>query len=185
MRRHQREREEETAQATIEPPAREDPAGLLALQRSAGNAAVARALARRALQRVGGWKGVDSKSPNAGEMSVTDKGTGFKARRIPIDGIAQGNQGDDLDKVAKETEKDGVKTQHTTREFTQEKATGGKAIVRDPRGRHDHQGHERRGPPAPARAHDRLPAARRTRPATSTSSTSRSRSRRRPRASVC
>ncbi len=134
MRRHQREREEEAAQATIEPPAREDPAGLLALQRSAGNAAVARALARRALQRVGGWKGVDSKSPNAGEMSVTDKGTGFKARRIPIDGIAQGNQGDDLDKVAKETEKDGVKTQHTTREFTQEKATGGKAIVVIPEG---------------------------------------------------
>ena len=134
MRRHQREREEEAAQATIEPPAREDPAGLLALQRSAGNAAVARALARRALQRVGGWKGVDSKSPNAGEMSVTDKGTGFKARRIPIDGIAQGNQGDDLDKVATSSEKDGVKTERKTREFTTEKATGGKAIVVIPEG---------------------------------------------------
>ncbi len=122
------------AQATIEPPARADPAGLLALQRSAGNAAVARALARRALQRVGGWKGVDSKSPNAGEMSVTDKGTGFKARRIPIDGITQGNQGDDLDKVATSSEKDGVKTERKTREFTAEKATGGKAIVVIPEG---------------------------------------------------
>ncbi len=114
---------------------RDDPAGVLALQRSAGNAAVARALARRQLQRVGGWTGVNSKSPNAGEMSVTDKGTGQKARRIPIDGIAQGNQADDLNKHALTTEaKDGTKTEHNTSDFTSEKADNGKAIVVIPEG---------------------------------------------------
>jgi hypothetical protein len=136
VRRHEHEPERDTARATIAPPAREDPAGLLALQRGAGNAAVARALVRRQLQRVGGWKGVNSKSPNAAEMSVTDKGTGFKARRIPIDGIPQGNQDDDLDKVAV-TDRDqaGVVTaEHKTREYTSEKATGGKAIVVIPEG---------------------------------------------------
>jgi hypothetical protein len=119
--------------ATVAPPAREDPAGLLALQRSAGNAAVARALARRALQRVGGWTGVDPKSPNAGEMSVG------KARRIPIEGIKEGNQEDDLNKViktevvdkGKDTEH---KVEHKTREYTTEKASGGRAIVVIPEG---------------------------------------------------
>ena len=112
-----------------EPQRREDPAGLLALQRSAGNAAVARALARRQLQRVGGWTGVNSKSPNAGEMSVG------KARRIPIDGIKEGNQGDDLDKVAVTVKKKGEPDEeHKTSEYTSEKATGGKAIVVIPEG---------------------------------------------------
>jgi hypothetical protein len=139
VRRREREPTQDTPQATIEPPAREEPTGLLALQRSAGNAAVARALARRNLQRVGGWKGVGSKSPNAGEMSITDKGTGFKARRIPIDGIKEANQADDLDKVAKtetldkgkETER---KVEHKTREYTSESSAGGKAIVVIPEG---------------------------------------------------
>jgi hypothetical protein len=114
---------------------REDPAGLLALQRSAGNAAVTRALARRQLQRVGGWKGVNSKSPNAGEMSITDKGTQQKARRIPIDGIPQGNVDDDLNKHAlTTTAKDGTKTDHTTSDFTSERPDNGKAIVVIPEG---------------------------------------------------
>jgi hypothetical protein len=135
VRAHERETEQDSAQATIEPPARDDPAGLLALQRSAGNAAVARALARRQLLRVGGWKGVNSKSPNAAEMSITDKGTGFKARRIPIEGIKEGNQADDLDKVAVTEKENGVVTaEHKTREYTSEKATGGKAIVVIPEG---------------------------------------------------
>ncbi len=130
MRRYERKPERDTQQVTA---AREDPAGLLALQRSAGNAAVARALARRALQRVGGWTGVNSKSPNAGEMSVG------KARRLPIEGIKEGNQDDDLNKVAKtETVDKGKdtehKVEHKTSEYTTEKASGGKAIVVIPEG---------------------------------------------------
>ena len=46
-------------------------------------------------------------------MSVTDKGTGHKARRIPIDGIPQGNQTDDLETVAVKIKKDeGKPTEH-------------------------------------------------------------------------
>ena len=134
MRRREREPEPHTAQATTAPPARERSLDVLALQRSAGNAAVARALGRR-LQRAGGWKGADPKSPNAAEMSVTDKGTGHKARRIPIEGIPEGNQADDLDKVAVTVKKKGQPdVEHKTREYTSEKATGGKAIVVIPEG---------------------------------------------------
>lgn len=107
---------------------------MLALQRGAGNAAVAQALARRALQRVGGWKGADPKSPNAGERTVTDKASGFSARRIPIDGIPEGNKSDDLQSTAvtevqnKNTPEQKI-IEHKTAEYTSETSSGGKAIV--------------------------------------------------------
>jgi hypothetical protein len=99
---------------------------------------VARALERRALQRVGGWSGVGSKSPNKDELTVTDKG-GQSARRIPIEGIPQGNQTSDLDDVTSEKTIDkGLPTErketHTVRERTSESAGGGKAIVVIPTG---------------------------------------------------
>jgi hypothetical protein len=108
---------------------------LIALQRSAGNAVVARAL----LARVGGWKGggVDPKSPNAGEMTVTEKG-GKSARRIPIQGIPEGNVADDLQDTASQekVEKDGEKKtiNHPVSERTSESAAGGRAIVIIPTG---------------------------------------------------
>lgn len=108
---------------------------MLALQRSFGNAAVARAM----LARVGGWSGAGKGSPNAGEMNVDDKPSGKSARRIPIDGIPQGNVKDDMDDVTntevvdkdKETEH---KVDHKVSERTSESATGGKAIVVIPTG---------------------------------------------------
>ena len=108
---------------------------LLALQRSAGNAVVARAL----LARVGGWKGggVDPKSPNAGEMTVNESG-GRSARRIPIQGIPEGNQGDDSKETAYQTkvgEGEEKKTvDHPVSEVTSESAAGGRAIVVVPTG---------------------------------------------------
>ena len=108
---------------------------LIALQRSAGNAVVARAL----LARVGGWKGggVDPKSPNAGEMTVTEKG-GKSARRIPIQGIPEGNQGSDAQETAYQTktgEGEEKKTvDHAVSEVTSESAAGGRAIVIVPTG---------------------------------------------------
>jgi hypothetical protein len=108
---------------------REDPGGVLALQRSAGNAAVARAL----LQRVGGWKGASPKTPNAGEMTVTEKTSGRSARRIPIEGIPQGTVKDDAEEVALTTTPDKTKPKetvdHKVSEFTSETSAGGRAIV--------------------------------------------------------
>ena len=108
---------------------------MLALQRSAGNAAIARAL----LARAGGWHGVGKGSPNAAEQTVDDKASGKSARRIPIDGIPQGNAEDDLDKTASSELVDkGKDTEHTVNhkvsERTSESATGGKAIVVIPTG---------------------------------------------------
>jgi hypothetical protein len=115
--------------------ARREEHPVLELQRSAGNAAVARAL----LARLGGWHGVGKGSPNAGESTVADKASGKSARRIPIDGIPQGSVKEDLDEVAstetvdkgKDTEHD---VQHKVSERTGESAAGGKAIVVIPTG---------------------------------------------------
>lgn len=113
---------------------REDPGGVLALQRSAGNAAVVRAL----LQRAGGWKGSAPKTPNAGEMTVTEATSGRSARRIPIEGIPQGTVKDDADEVALTTTPDKTKPKetvdHKVSEFTSETSAGGRAIVVIPTG---------------------------------------------------
>ena len=117
------------SQRPADTPARADPTGVLALQQSAGNAAVVRAL----VQRVGGWKGARPTSPNAGEMTVTEKTSGKSARRIPIDGIPQGNMKDDADEVALTTTPDKTKPKetvdHKVSEYTSESAAGGRAIV--------------------------------------------------------
>jgi len=121
-------------EAPREPELRDDPGGVLALQRSAGNAAVARAL----LQRVGGWKGAAPKTPNAGEMTVTEKVSGKSARRIPIEGIPQGTVTDDANEVALTTTPDKTKPKetvnHPVSEFTSETSAGGRAIVVIPAG---------------------------------------------------
>jgi len=108
---------------------------LLALQRTAGNALVARAL----LARAGGWKGggVGPKSPNAGEMTVTESG-GKSARRIPIQGIPEGNRGEDFQETAFQTKtgegEDKKTVDHPVSEVTSESAAGGRAIVIVPTG---------------------------------------------------
>ncbi len=134
MKELRRRRPHTTDEAPRTQAVREDPGGVLALQRSAGNAAVARAL----LQRVGGWKGAAPKTPNAGEMTVTDKTSSKSARRIPIDGIPQGNVNEDFDEVALTTTPDKTKPKetvdHKVSEFTSESAAGGKAIVVIPTG---------------------------------------------------
>lgn len=121
-------------EAPPEPAPRQDVSGLIALQRSAGNAFVTRAL----LARVGGWKGVNSKSPNASERTVTEKGGGG-ARRIPIDGIPEGTQDDDATDMTSEEIKDkGLETEtkikHTVSEKTRESSAGGRAIIVIPTG---------------------------------------------------
>jgi hypothetical protein len=63
-------------------------AGLLALQRAAGNAAVGALLTRAVLQRQVGWTGVDPDSWNAKPRDVPGA-TGVK--RIPIEGITRGH----------------------------------------------------------------------------------------------
>jgi hypothetical protein len=70
---------------------------------------------------------------------VADKASGKSARRIPIDGIPQGNVKDDLEEVAStETVDKGKDTEHEVkhkvRERTSESAAGGKAIVVIPTG---------------------------------------------------
>lgn len=121
-------------------PPRPDVAGVLALQRSAGNAAVSRALAGPTLQRAGGWTGKDvgAKSPNRNEMEVKEDG-GKSARRIPIEGIPEGNVKDDSDDTATERTIDkGKPTERkettTVSQHTSEEATGGRAIVVIPTG---------------------------------------------------
>jgi hypothetical protein len=108
---------------------------VLELQRSAGNAAVARAL----LARLGGWHGVGKGSPNASDSTVADKASGKSAHRIPIDGIPQGNVKEDLDEVTgtETVDKDKPtehKVDHHVSERTGESAGGGKAIVVIPTG---------------------------------------------------
>jgi hypothetical protein len=116
-------------------PARARVSGMLALQRSAGNAAVA-----RALQRVGGWTGKDisTRSPNAAERTVTDKASGKSARRIPIEGIPQGTTMDDAKQTALTTVPDKTKPKetvdHPVAEYTRESSAGGRAIVVIPTG---------------------------------------------------
>jgi hypothetical protein len=125
----------EHREPAVEPVAAPPVLDLLDLQRSAGNAAVARAL----LQRAGGWKkgGVDPKSPNAGEMTVTESG-GKSARRIPIEGILEGNQDTDWKETAYQQvvgEGADKKTiDHAVSEVTTESAAGGRAIVIIPTG---------------------------------------------------
>jgi hypothetical protein len=119
-------------------PAGEDPGGVLALQRSAGNAAVVRALSRGVPQR-DGWTGVGKDSPNAGDMTVTDKASGRRARRLAIHGIPQGNQKSDLEDVAveqtvNEHTPDEHVVKHKTKEFTSESPGDGEAIVVIPDG---------------------------------------------------
>lgn len=130
-RRDPSEREPPAAEPAAAPPVLD----LLALQRSAGNAAVTRAL----LQRAGGWHkgGVDPKSPNAGEMTVTEPG-GASARRIPIEGIPEGNQDSDAKEIAYEQVtgegENKVKIEHPVTDVTAESAAGGRAIVIVPTG---------------------------------------------------
>jgi hypothetical protein len=85
-------------QPTVEPAAGVAPvalpgvmsvAGVLALQRTAGNAAVGAALRRAALARKVGWTGVDKDSWNAGPQEVKS-GKGIK--RIPVEGLKQGHR---------------------------------------------------------------------------------------------
>ena len=134
MKEVRRRRTHSPDEAPRAPELREDPGGLLALQRSVGNAAIARAL----LQRVGGWTGSAPKTPNAGEMTVTEKASGKSARRIPIEGIPQGSVHDDKDEVALTTTPDKTKPKetvdHKVSEFTSETSAGGRAIVVIPMG---------------------------------------------------
>ena len=88
---------------------------------------------------MGGWKGggVGDKSPNAGEMTVTESG-GKSARRIPIEGIPEGNQDTDAKETAYQQvigEGEDKKTiDHAVSEVTTESAAGGRAIVIVPTG---------------------------------------------------
>lgn len=68
--------------ATDPTPDRREPHPLLALQRRAGNQAVATVL------RVGGWSDAKPGSGNAGESTATDPGSAVAVRRIPLTGIA-------------------------------------------------------------------------------------------------
>jgi hypothetical protein len=76
-------------------------AGVLALQRTAGNTAVQALLSRAsgaAIQRRVGWTGVDPKSWNAGPKDVRDGPRDKGVKRIPVEGITRGHASDAVDK---------------------------------------------------------------------------------------
>jgi hypothetical protein len=64
-------------------------AGVLALQRAAGNVAVGAVLRRAALARDAGWTGVDPGSWNAGPREVK---SGKGVKRVPVEGLKQGHR---------------------------------------------------------------------------------------------
>ncbi|HEU5485949.1 MAG TPA: hypothetical protein VFU98_13660, partial [Microlunatus sp.] len=71
-----------SAPATDSPPAHRQPHPLLALQRGAGNRAVATVL------RIGGWSDAEPGSGNERESPATDPSSTTGFRRIPVTGIA-------------------------------------------------------------------------------------------------
>jgi hypothetical protein len=102
-------------------------AGVLALQRTAGNAAIARAV----LARNAGWTGVDPGSWNAGPQEVKS-GKGIK--RVPVEGLKQGHRskGGKQDDAGQKVDDPETGTWSPVSEQTPESAgadSGGRAVV--------------------------------------------------------
>ncbi|HET8755080.1 MAG TPA: hypothetical protein VFM58_03675 [Solirubrobacteraceae bacterium] len=112
--------------------------GVLALQRAAGNAAVARAF----LLRDVGWKGVDPQSWNAGPQEVK---SGKGIRRVPVEGLKQGHRspGGKQDDPREEVDDPETGVWGKVSDQTPEAAggdSGGRAVVLIPNGLPDTAG---------------------------------------------
>jgi hypothetical protein len=111
-------------------------AGVLALQRTAGNVAVGAVLRRAALARNVGWTGVDPDSWNAGPREVKGgKGT----RRVPVEGLKQGHRspGGKQDDASEKSDDPDTGTWGKVGDQTPEAAgadSGGRAVVLIPNG---------------------------------------------------
>ena len=134
-----------TPQPTVEPapgvapaalPGVASIAGVLALQRTAGNAAVGAVLRRAVLARDAGWKGVDPQSWNAGPREV--KG-GKGVKRVPVEGLKQGHKspGGKQDDAKEKVDDPETGVWNKVSDLTPESAggdTGGRAVVLIPNG---------------------------------------------------